>query len=833
MIGRAKTTEALPDRLEVLRRQARYIGVGPYAVAAIALRFGFADALDLVSLMATDGRLDHAGVTKACDDFIATGQLHADDELRAAFSARGIGAVARVLVGRQYRDPDFGSAARMHRFAHALGPIADQPFHFPGLLVQTNLAAGQHDYVARILAEDPDIADEQTHWVVRTDRLSPRATGEAFDAEAWCASFNEVFAPESLAPVRIGAGPGPLFDRLEVADRSALPAVDSSAGPLVTVIMSVYAPDHSLDTAVRSILDQTWSRLELLVVDDCSPAEHTARIDALAELDPRIRVLHMPENGGTYQIRNAALRHARGELVTFQDSDDWSHPERLARQVAVLQQRPEVVASLTTAVRMPSDLTLNLVGYAPTRVNVSSLMFRRTEVLERLGGFDPVRKGADTEFWRRLEIVFGEDAVVALPDVAAVTQLTTDSLSRDDYAFGWRAATRLAYTTGYRHWHQQIAAGASPFRDPDPASPRPFAAPRAFLGRQVEPVTCDVAYISDWRVGVHRYDGAVPRVRSLIEAGLDVQLGESIALRHAFRNPRQPLPEVLEMRAAGDVGWLLWTEPVDAAVTVVDSPELLMFPRDAAGVRVTTRRLVVLAGCGPRLDNGGELYDARTVERRGRELLGVDVEWWPADAEVAQALRAAGANGTILSPRPFGVASAADRLEPGMHSPPTLGMAYIERESRDRLKGMRIAAALPPGGPYDVRVLDEDGVVPRLFVKNPVPDNWTAVKGVSVAEFLRDIDVFVGHTPEAWGAVALQPMLEALAVGAVLVVDERHRRAFGDAALYGAPEDVIGLVEPMVADPARWQAQRERGLQFARTVLDPADFAAYVASLRP
>ncbi|MRK02702.1 glycosyltransferase [Aeromicrobium sp. S22] len=820
----------MSDHLDVLREQMRYIDVDPYSVASTAIRFGFPGALDLLSLMATDGREDYASLTATAERFAASGALRAPDELRERYAARPVGALAQALVGRAYRDPDYASSARMHRLAHALGPVDDQPTGFPRLLLQTQLAAGQHAYLDALLADDPTLADDHLAWVIRTDRLGPAVTGSAFDARRWSESFTEIFAPHGVTPVRLGDSDRPVFDRLETA--AVPPSVDPGDGPLVTVVMSVYAPDESLETAVRSILAQTWTAFELLVVDDCSPAEFTARIDAVADWDPRVRVLRMAENGGTYPIRNRALAEARGELMTFQDSDDWSHPERLARQVAVLVDRPEVVATLSSWVRLTPDLVLNRVGYDATRVNASSMMFRIAPVRERLGGFDPVRKDADSEFRNRLETVFGEEAVVPLPDMCAVAQLTADSLSRDDFSFGWRAATRDAYGVDAGHWHHRIAAGrVSPFLDPQ--GPRRFPAPASFLTRTPAPVTCDVAYVSDWRTRIHRYDAAPRRVRALTEAGLDVHLGQAMSLRHAFRIRRNTLPDVLDMRASGEVGWLVWTEPVHAAVTFVDSPELLMFPRSTEGVRLTTGRLVVAAGTPTRVpQRDWTLYDPATVERAGRELFGVDVEWLPAHDGVAADLRSHGATATILPPRSIGVVDPGARRGSGARPRPVVATAQLERMSKNRLKGTQIVQCLPPDAGYDVRILDDDDVVPGLFRKNPVPETWTLVHGVPLADFLSEVDFYVGYAPDAWGTAPTWPMLQALAAGAVLVVDPRHRPALGDAAVYADPAGVRGVVDALAADATAYAAQRARGDAFVRSELDPARFAAFVAGLR-
>jgi glycosyltransferase involved in cell wall biosynthesis len=815
--------------LDVLREQVGYIDVDPYAVASHALRFGFPGAPDLLALMATDGRQGFADLLAACDRFLASGARQAPADLVAAYEPRAVGALAQAMIGVTYRQGGYDLSARLHRFAHALGPVDDQPTGFPRLLVQTNVAAGEHAYVDTLLAAEPGLTNEHLRWIIRTDRLGPLELGDAFDADAWSASFSDIFAAEHVTPVRLDATKGvALFDRLAVAE--SLPPV--AGEPLVTVVMSVYAPGPSLETAVRSVLAQTWSNLELLVVDDCSPEQFTTTIDAVADWDPRIRVLRMPRNGGTYPIRNHAIAHARGELVTFQDSDDWSHPERLARQVEALSERPDAIASLSSWVRMTPYLRLNRVGYAATRVNASSMMFRREAVVARLGGFDPVRKDADSEFRERLESTYGEEAIVVLPDILAVAQLTADSLSRDDFSFGWQAASRDSYGQSYRFWHDQIKAGtATPLLDP--AGPRRFPAPAGFLDRDPAPVTTDVVYVTDWRIGINRYDGASRRVGALLDAGLTVHAGQSLNLRHAYRTRRDSHHSVRQMRADRGLGWLVWSEPVHAAVTMIDSPELLMFPRAAAGVRVTTDRVVVVAGSAPRSpERGWALFDPATVERHGRELFGVDVEWLPAHDGVADALRASGATAPILPPRVAAVVDATAGRPPAPRRPPVVGTARLEKVGKNRLPGAKLLQCLPADASWDIRLLDDDEVVPKLFKKNPMPANWSVISGVPLKRFVADLDVYVGYAPEAWGAGPTWPMLSALAGGAVLVVHPRHEPWFGDAAVYAEPEQVRAVVDRLVADPAAFAAQRERGDAYVRSQLAPDTFVDLVRGLR-
>ena len=92
--------------------------------------------------------------------------------------------------------------------------------------------------------------------------------------------------------------------------------------PLISVIIPVYNVEAYLDECVRSVVNQTYRNLEILLVDDGSTDRSGVLCDAWAARDPRIRVIHKA-NGGLSDARNAGLEDASGELFSFVDSDDW------------------------------------------------------------------------------------------------------------------------------------------------------------------------------------------------------------------------------------------------------------------------------------------------------------------------------------------------------------------------------------------------------------------------------------------------------------------------------------------------------------------------------
>lgn len=99
--------------------------------------------------------------------------------------------------------------------------------------------------------------------------------------------------------------------------------------PKISVIVPVYKVEKYLRRCVDSILAQTYTDFELLLIDDGSPDSSGKICDEYAALDPRVRVFHKP-NGGVSSARNLGLDNAHGEWVVFVDSDDWLTEEYLA-----------------------------------------------------------------------------------------------------------------------------------------------------------------------------------------------------------------------------------------------------------------------------------------------------------------------------------------------------------------------------------------------------------------------------------------------------------------------------------------------------------------------
>ena len=106
---------------------------------------------------------------------------------------------------------------------------------------------------------------------------------------------------------------------------------DAGQECLVSILLPTYNARHLISAAIQSVLSQTESRFELIVINDCSTDDTAAVVERFARGDDRIKLLHTARNGGPAAARNIGFDAACGRWIALLDSDDAYVPERLAR----------------------------------------------------------------------------------------------------------------------------------------------------------------------------------------------------------------------------------------------------------------------------------------------------------------------------------------------------------------------------------------------------------------------------------------------------------------------------------------------------------------------
>ena len=216
--------------------------------------------------------------------------------------------------------------------------------------------------------------------------------------------------------------------------------------PRVSVVIPTFNRTRTIRNAVESVLAQSFSDIEVIVVDDGSTDDTLKVVDAIE--DPRLRILKLESNMGASEARNRGIEAARAPWVAFQDSDDLWRPAKLARQMALLEAPgTDYVAAYCGMDIMEADgkmryipnpalqnragdILPDLVFYS--FVSTQTLVVRR-DVLAWLGGFDQdLRALEDWELMLRI----ADGNSIGLVDAALVEQhfsensITNDSVRR-------------------------------------------------------------------------------------------------------------------------------------------------------------------------------------------------------------------------------------------------------------------------------------------------------------------------------------------------------------------------------------------------------------------
>jgi glycosyltransferase involved in cell wall biosynthesis len=208
--------------------------------------------------------------------------------------------------------------------------------------------------------------------------------------------------------------------------------------PRITAIIGSFNSAATLERAIDSILGQTVTELELIVIDDGSSDDSPDIARAAAGRDPRIRPLALPRNVGISRSLNKAIAQAAATIVAIQDADDRSEPTRVERQLAVLDAESDVavvgcrmreVDERGCELKARTSFLAGDVRDALMRFNPipnTSAAFRRDVVL-KAGGYDPrYRYATEYDLWLRLAESY---RIVALDEVLATRTMRSDNVA--------------------------------------------------------------------------------------------------------------------------------------------------------------------------------------------------------------------------------------------------------------------------------------------------------------------------------------------------------------------------------------------------------------------
>ena len=221
--------------------------------------------------------------------------------------------------------------------------------------------------------------------------------------------------------------------------------------PVVTVVMTVYNSSKTLERAYRSVIEQDYQNIELIIVDDASTDNSLALAERLISSgtnDKKVVLISNKKNYGTFVCRNYAITQATGEYFCFHDSDDAAEKNYISSLFTCLTNAAhrKIVVCKTNS-RIP--------GRKNDVICAASSMFH-SSLLDKIGFFDSVRFAADTEFRMRCQALLGQKSVFVLNKKLMKTYASKTSLTgRKD--IGIFSKPRKTYVSNFRKFHRTMS----------------------------------------------------------------------------------------------------------------------------------------------------------------------------------------------------------------------------------------------------------------------------------------------------------------------------------------------------------------------------------------
>jgi len=638
--------------------------------------------------------------------------------------------------------------------------------------------------------------------------------------------INRVFERWGLSAISSTPSSNPtFFDCLTPGFSHQAQPTSSSEDPKVSVIIPAFNAEKTIATAIESLLNQTWQNLEIMIVDDDSTDNTRQIVSKYEQNDSRIRLINASLNQGPYVARNLALKHATGDFVTCHDADDWSHPEKISIQVHHLLENPTVIANISQLSRAGNDLKFFRRG-SPGRyinINMSSLMFRRQPVMEKAGYWDSVRFGADGEFRRRLEKIFGEKKIVHLKTgPLSFLRQSQGSLTGNRH-FGYHGffmGARKEYRESHDYYHTTTENLFFEF----PLKNRPFPVPKPLLPEQKSQTNrrhFDVIMVSDFRLPGGTTASNIEEIKAQIKLGLCTGL---VQMSRYDLNPSRTInPNLRNLIDGEKVHFIVYGEKASCDMLILRHPNILQ-ERQQYIPDITAGEIRVIINQTPLKHYGGNAlryYDFKSCVQNLKYYFGQKGLWHPIGPLVRTAITQHHAKelnhihldesnwfNIINVPhwqrdnRP----SAGDKIIIGRHS----------RDDRVKwpAKSDEMLSVYPASDKYAVHILGGADVPKKILGR--LPNNWHIHEFGSMhpRDFLARLDVFVYYTHPDWVESFGRVIFEAMAVGVPVIIPPDYTDLFAEAAIYAEPCEVQEKIQHLMNDADYYDLQVKKAYHY-------------------
>lgn len=228
---------------------------------------------------------------------------------------------------------------------------------------------------------------------------------------------------------------------------------------LVSIIIPSFNSESTISRAIESIVNQSYSNLEIIIVDDSSKDSTLSILKNYKDKDKRIRVISSSTNYGPFVCKNYGLKIANGDFFTFHDSDDYCAKDYVLNSYLNLVNTKSKVSYVGSQTTFDEEtIKHGWTGLSYVEHSPHSSFFSR-EVFETIGYFDCVRFGADAELRERFVTYYGKENVSTNNDIVTYFYVKRlGSLTCNDitgYVDG-KSKVRDDYQAAYSEFHKRI-----------------------------------------------------------------------------------------------------------------------------------------------------------------------------------------------------------------------------------------------------------------------------------------------------------------------------------------------------------------------------------------
>ena len=233
----------------------------------------------------------------------------------------------------------------------------------------------------------------------------------------------------------------------------------------------MYNVELYIRNCVLSLVNQQYSNIEIILINDYS-TDNTKKIvnELMYKYPEKIKVIHNSRNVGTYISINLGIINSTGEYITIIGADDQFTSDKVEKQVNVLKNK-KIVACYCQYERQHYKSKKVLVK----DVGESTIMFKRT-ILTKIGYYDSVRFGADSEYRDRIRMTYGKEGVGVISKVMYIALFRPNSLTTTGKSKNG-SILRTTYKNNYVNWHKKNKNLYVAF----PLTTRPFSVPKELL----------------------------------------------------------------------------------------------------------------------------------------------------------------------------------------------------------------------------------------------------------------------------------------------------------------------------------------------------------------